>query len=519
MRRPASAPTRRLLTGATALWIVALLCATTTSAQGITRDEVMVRAKAFAYHPWRCSTANLTASCDAGYQSVYVVGDFMGLPYDWGGYMTLFEFDQQIAQGNGAGSYPSDGILSCTSGLDCSGFVSQCWDAAHNTTSSMSSIASPILQADLLAGDALNTPGYHVVLFSRLLASGEPLFFEAVGYNTHINTTGGWSYLSGYDPIRYDGITGTTAGNPMGTPENPIIISSFPYSDSRDTSMSASDVLDGCGQAPSTSEAGPEYVYQVTLTQPGLLTVAVSDDVGVDIDVHLYTSMNTSDCLARHDSSFTQAVDCGTYYVVADTFVGSQAYPGAYQLTVDFSPSGGSCGSGPPTYDFEGGLGDECAYSGNPDLPFCNENLGSEVCIYSSSPPTSFCSRACAGIADCAAFPGGCCEDIGSGEHYCLPAGLCQQPADPDAGVGDGGAGDLDASPPDPDGGWPISDGSSPDGRPASDGGLPPTGDNPGCGCSPAGSSDPASGGASPHGSLPPLLLVGLWVVLRRRQA
>jgi len=454
-------------------------------AGAISRDEVMLRAKAYAHHPWTCTTANLTASCDAGYQSVYVPGDYMGLPYDWGGYMTLFQFDQQMAQGNGAGSYPSDGILTCTSGVDCSGYVSKCWDAGHTTTDSMDTISSQIAQSSLLPGDALNMPSYHVVLFSHLLGTGEPIYYEAVGYNTHINTSGGWSYLAGYDPIRYDSVTGTTVGNPVGTPENPIVIGSFPYSDSRDTTQSMSDVLDGCGQAPSTSEAGPEYIYEVTFTQPGQLTVAVSDDVGVDIDVHLYTSMNTSDCVARHDSSFTQAVDCGTYYIVADTYVGSSAYPGPYQLTVDFTPTGGGCGAGPPTYDFEGQLGDACGYSGNPNLPFCNENFGAEICIYSTNPPTSFCSKSCAGNGDCAAFSGGCCADIGNNEFYCLEAAFCDSPTS-DAGVPDGGLVLSDSGVVGPDGSVPWPDGGGPQtdgGTLWPDGGQPPVSDDSGCNC------------------------------------
>ncbi len=476
-------------------------------AGAISRDEVMVRAKAYAYHPWTCTTANLTATCDSGYQSEYVPGDYMGLPYDWGGYKTLFQFDQEIAQGHGAGSYPADGVLSCTSGLDCSGYVSKCWDAGHNTTSSMNDISSIIAQASLLPGDALNTPGYHVVLFSHLLGTGEPVLYEAVGYNTHINTNGGWSYVSGYDPIRYDNITGTTVGNPLGTPENPIVIGSFPYSDSRNTSQSMSDVLDGCGSSPNTDESGPEYIYQVTFTQPGQLTVSVSDDVGVDIDVHLYTSMNTSDCIARHDSSFTQAVDCGTYYIVADTY---QAYTGAYQLSVDFTPTGGGCGSGPPTYDFEGELGDECAYSGNPNLPFCNENFGSETCIYTTSPPSSFCSRSCGSMADCGAFPGGCCEDIGSNEFYCLPTSLCDNPTAPDAGVPDSGVNPTDGGVivgPDssttyPDGGGPNPDGSIV----LPDGGSTPNAKHSGCHTSPAPGGGPLLG-----------LLLILLLALRRR--
>ena len=72
-----------------------------------------------------------------------------------------------------------------------------------------------------------------------------------------------------------------------------------------------------------------------------MLTVAVSDDAGSDIDVHLYSSFNANDCLARNDTMFTQAVDCGTYYIVADTFTNAsnKALVGNYHLTVSFTPS------------------------------------------------------------------------------------------------------------------------------------------------------------------------------------
>lgn len=488
-------------------------------ANAIDREQVMARGKAFAYHPWTCTTANLTATCDAGYQSVYSPGDYMGLPYDWGGYKTLFEFDQEILQGSGAGSYSSDGVLACTSGLDCSGYVSKCWDAGHWSTSTIDSVSYTIPQASLLPGDALNEAGYHVVLFSHLLGTGEPIYYEAAGYNTHINTTGGWSWVSGYVPIRYDDITGTTVGNPVGTTTNPIVIGSFPYSDARDTTQSSSDVIDGCGAAPGTNESGPEYIYQVTFTQPGQLTVAVSDDVNTDIDVHLFTSLNTSDCIARNDSSFTQAVDCGTYYIVADTYVGSAEYAGPYQLTVDFVPSGQPCGSGPPTYDFNGELGDPCAYPGHEDLPFCNENLGSEICIYSGNPPGSFCSKSCTGVADCGAFPGGCCEDIGSNEYYCLQAAYCTNPPDPDAGVpgSDSGVTPSDSGVVLSDGMVVYPDGSigpNPDGGLQSDASVPPgPNDDSGCSCRSSGSSGDSSGGA-----LLWLVLLGFLAARRRRR-
>ncbi len=472
------------------------------SASAISRSEVMARAKAFAYHPWTCTAPNTSASCNAAYVSAYVPGDYVGLPYDWGGYMGLFEFDQGIAQGKGAGSYPDDGILSCTVGLDCSGFVSQAWGTSHYTTSSIPQVSSLIDVADLLPGDVFNEAGYHVAMYSHMLANGEPALYEALGYNVHVNVTGGWSHVSGYLPRRFQSITGTTASDPLGTPANPIVIPSFPYTDSRDTTQSPSDVLDGCGAAPNKAETGKEYVYKVTLTKPGKLTAAIMDDATADIDIHLYTSMNTNDCIARNDTTITVDVDCGTYYVVADTFKGATEYPGAYTLNVSFAPSAAPCGNGPPQYSPSGNLGDACGYPGDPNLPFCNPNLGSDVCLYTDS--SSFCSKPCAVNADCAGLQGGCCGDIGGGETYCFTADLCgtSTPPDPqgqpDAGGDpplDGGAGTGASG-----GGGPIGSGGS--GQGGSGGGAgggdkPPSNDvdvKVGCSVSEGGSAPDLAG-------------------------
>jgi MYXO-CTERM domain-containing protein len=483
----------------------------------ITRDEVLTRAKAFATHPWRCTTANLTASCKTSYKSVYTPGDYVGLPYDWGGYMTLFEFDQQIAQGLGAGSYSSDGELACTAGLDCSGYVSKCWDAAHYSTYNLDQISDVV--AKVKAGDVFNKPNYHVILYSHDLANGSPVFFESAGYNVHVTVSGGWSYVSGYTQRSYKKITDGTV-TPTGTLDQPIIIGAFPYSDSRDTKQAVSDVLDGCAAAPSKDESGPEMIYQATFTQPGTLTAAVSDDAATDVDIHLYSSANTSDCLARHDSAITVNVDCGTYLLVVDTFRNASGIeaPGAYTLTATFTPSGKACGGGPPAYAPKGKVGDACGFPGNPTLPFCNENLGGEVCVYTStsSSGTSFCSKTCATNADCSELPGGCCKPITTGELYCYTAALCPKP---DGGVLDTRPADSRAS----ESGAAI-DGSHGDGRPSTsdrsaplaDGvtaGDPPADEPSGCGC---------TVGASDRGRAPALGLVMLVLVLgiaRRRIA
>ncbi|MEZ4303025.1 MAG: hypothetical protein R3B70_49330, partial [Polyangiaceae bacterium] len=450
---------KRITAGTLVLGAGLLALSIAGEAQAITRSAVLARAKAFAYHPWTCTSQNLLASCNGSYTSIYTPGDYVGLPYDWGGYMTLFEFDQGILAGKGAGSYPEDGILSCTVGLDCSGFVSKAFDAGHYTTSNMSSISTAIDVNSLLPGDIFNYAGYHVAMYSHTMANGEPALYESLGYNVHYNVSGGWSHVDGYIPRRYTKIEGTTVSDLAGTPATPIKIGSFPYTDTRSTKDSQSDVLDGCGAAPAKSESGPEYVYEVTFTQPGTLTATISDDAGVDIDIHLYTSMSTNDCVARHDTTITVDVDCGTYYLVADTFKGATEQPGLYTLTATFTPKNQPCGDGPPQYSPEGQPGDPCGNPYAPDLPFCNPNLGGDVCLYTDQ--ISFCTMPCEKSSDCTALgAGACCGDIGGGELYCFTKALCGNADPPDqmdtpdggdpkpgdltggaAGAGTGGAG------------------------------------------------------------------------------
>ncbi len=264
--------------------------------------------------------------------------------------------------------------------------------------------------------------GYHVAMFARLLDSGIPLLYEAYGYNVRVNPTGGWSHVDGYTPRRQNAITGTTDADPVGTMTRPIVIGALPYTDSRDTKGASSKAIDACAVAPTVDQKGPEFVYQVQITAPGTLTIGVTDDATADIDVQLYQQLNYPGCIARNDKTITQAVGCGTYFIVADTFKTSA---GAYTLSVTHAPSGQACGAvaGPPAFNPGGAIGTPCGNPNDPDLPFCNDNLGGGVCIYTAT--TSMCSRPCSDVADCAGLTGACCEEIGDGEKYCLAGTFC----------------------------------------------------------------------------------------------
>jgi hypothetical protein len=411
--------------------LLAVSAASTASA--LSRDEALVRAQTYCFHPWSTTNQNLTASCLGSYQSAYVPGDYLGLPYDWGGYVTLFQFDDGIKDGKGAGSYPEHGVLSCTVGLDCSGYVSKIWDVGHFGTATIHNVSHEISFDEVLPGDAFNIPSYHIVLFAGEMSDGWPVFYEAIGYNTMYNTFAGWANVSGFTPIRLDSISGSAGSTPSGTAGNPKAVKSFPYVHNGNTSNSPSDLFDYYGADTSKKESGPEVIYAVEIDVPGKLIISVQDGAGVDIDVHLCSDLEAYHCIARHDSLIEMDISkCGTWYVVADTWCNASGaeFPGAYTLTLEFAPKGGQCGTNQP-FDFEGGIGEPCGYPGAPALPFCNPNLGAVTCLYSDSDDFSFCTFPCTKDSQCQNhFPGGCCMDVaGSGDaadYFCVVDDFCE---------------------------------------------------------------------------------------------
>lgn len=326
---------------------------------GITREEVLNNAALYASHVWTSSADNQSADAcyDGDYESDWAPGEYAGLPYDWGGYVTLDEFDAQIADGYGAGSHSWHGILSCTTGVDCSGFVSQAWDTQHYTTSSFASGATHEISWSAIArGDAVNDAGSHVVLYTHETDAGWPVFYEAAGSasKVRLNATGGWSYVDGYQPIRFDEIED---GPSTGTRGTPIDIAAFPYSDFRWTAGAASDRIDHYSCAPDTDESGPEVLYRFEAETAGTLEVVVSDDVSVDVDVHVLSGPDGDACLGRDDTDVSVRVEPGTVWIAVDTWVGDQEYPGAYVLTATFDGQVGD----PPDIEDSGGAADTAA--------------------------------------------------------------------------------------------------------------------------------------------------------------
>ena len=146
----------------------------------------------------------------------------MSLPYQWGGFDTPESFLRKIAAGKKAGDVGDAskrklgdaGTSTESCGIDCSGFVSRCWNLNRPySTAEMHQICDPLKSWDeLLPGDILLN-SKHVVLFAKWSVAGK----EINGYQagpfpkwkvSACGLTKEKLLTDGYAPWRYRGIFG-----------------------------------------------------------------------------------------------------------------------------------------------------------------------------------------------------------------------------------------------------------------------------------------------------------------------
>lgn len=201
------------------------------------RDEVLAIAEAYRTHRWRASSVNVRHAVDTqgiqvdtpdlGFHPAdgtrpgwWVPGKWnVGIPYQWGGFDTLVEFDQKVKQGYAAGDIYTPvkraGLEAAVSqeaaGIDCSGLISRCWGLERSySTRELPQLCEPLTSYDeLRPGDILNTHNAHVLLF---VGWGNPARTSVSVYEVGSYPT--WKvcrrrvrmeYLEekGYQPFRY----------------------------------------------------------------------------------------------------------------------------------------------------------------------------------------------------------------------------------------------------------------------------------------------------------------------------
>jgi hypothetical protein len=205
----------------------------------VTRSESVAIAKSYLTHSWSPTKANVrhgndtrgirVDTPDIAFQPSdndipgwWTPGQTaVGVPYQWGGFSTLTEFDEGVKKGRAAGDvYTSakraaldDAVSKEAVGIDCSGYISRCWKLPRSySTRELPSLCQSIAWNELKPGDILNTNNAHCLLFAgwqdaskrEIIAyeTGCPPTWKAM---THpINTM--WLKSLGYTAWRYRGI-------------------------------------------------------------------------------------------------------------------------------------------------------------------------------------------------------------------------------------------------------------------------------------------------------------------------
>ncbi len=192
----------------------------------ITRQKIIQNAEPYATHKWYCNQINIR-DYDCGGTHVRTpswvrVGNNISVPYMWGGFSSLEQFDQGLKDGVSAGDSDTHGNgagSSCAVGVDCSGFVSRAWGLGTKyCTRCIPDISTQYASYDdLRPGDVVNYEGHHVRLIHTVNGNGSFLIIEAsasgtnwrVGYNEYTTADFQGKYL----PRHYNNVTNGTQDN------------------------------------------------------------------------------------------------------------------------------------------------------------------------------------------------------------------------------------------------------------------------------------------------------------------
>lgn len=231
--------------------------------QTVNRQEALAIGDTYVQHQWNCTGANITNGriidpngTEIETPSWVRAGTNVKIPYQWGGFWRLPDFDARIQAGKYAGDIATSGVSAYGSGVDCSGFVSRCWKLnSHYSTRMMDdriAVAYPSWN-DLKPADAVHKPG-HVRLFVDFNPNGSLLTVEAAGRDWRVSYRSySLSQLSGYMPRYYYKMEGMPGSLPL--PE----LRTIQLSDSVQLAWELADISDVAGLALYRTENGTDW--------------------------------------------------------------------------------------------------------------------------------------------------------------------------------------------------------------------------------------------------------------------
>jgi hypothetical protein len=192
-----------------------------TKYMAVTRSQVFETAMSYVNHPWvmdidmnGANPVNQVKGMLPRWIDQQADGTTIrGLPYCWGGSVTLDRFDYHLSQGWQAGNIePLGGWQRGTTGVDCSGFIWNCYGYSTRPGRGRTGITSPffwtrIPNNQLVWMDMVRKPG-HVVLFLAREPNNPDLFYtiEATGAQANDRVMMWYRHFSeGFQGLRYNG--------------------------------------------------------------------------------------------------------------------------------------------------------------------------------------------------------------------------------------------------------------------------------------------------------------------------
>ncbi|MBU1220877.1 SGNH/GDSL hydrolase family protein [Myxococcota bacterium] len=199
-----------------------------------------------------------------------------------------------------------------------------------------------IFLSDPLADHGLLSDGIHGNVYRETTA--QPCVFTAGGLeynynNRNLQTMIALDYIRRYTILNEESgdLTNDWFQQTGVTPADPIIVDALPFSHHGDTSQLTGSYIDSYPECDSgQDESGPEYFYELVLTQDTPLRIFVFDDAAGDIDIHITApDIDSPMCRARNDRSITGTLSAGRWWIIADTFVSSSGpKPGPFTIVI-----------------------------------------------------------------------------------------------------------------------------------------------------------------------------------------
>ncbi|MEJ5165663.1 MAG: SpoIID/LytB domain-containing protein [Thermoanaerobaculia bacterium] len=119
------------------------------------------------------------------------------------------------------------------------------------------------------------------------------------------------------------------SGIVYGTCINPYIVPSFPFTHSSSNNSQQNLSSYNCNSLINTS--GKETLYEITLSQEGILEATIAPSEGIDL--FLTKGCSSSSCISFGDSQIIEYLQSGVYYLIVD---GSST--SSYSLNLNFNP-------------------------------------------------------------------------------------------------------------------------------------------------------------------------------------